>query len=907
MKALALGALVWAMVSIALPYGSGVLPGFVLGALVFYLVSRVDDLARRVETLGQVPAPPEGAAPIAATPVTPGAPIPRPVPTAPGPVWNAAVSSAARTAPGVMPGVTASATPTATSPAKPVPSRPGIPLADLEALVAGRLLAVVGGLALLIGVVFFLGLAFSRGWIGPELRVAMGLVVGPVLFGIGTRFLLKPRNRAQEILALVLIAVGLAVVSLAFFAATRLYDLLAPEVAVGGSLLAAALASAVAIRARSQLVAGFGLIAVMAAPPIMGAGATLLTLVFLGVALAGTTTICLFTSWRWLPSVAFLLTVPQFVVYINGDPNLALGLGAVVVYWALNAVSAAGEEVRQPSQRLSETSATLLVASAAFATWAGFALMSGPAESWRGLYLVGEAAAHLGLGSWFVLRNGERHPFGMLVFGSGVAALTLAIPVQLGAPWVPIAWAAEAVALAWVYAGREHVYAGGMALALGLLSLGHLLAIEYPLTRFAVPPTSGFAFINTDGVALGFVTLAAIAAAVLLRRHGEQVGVLATMAVVVALVLPQELTGVPLVFGYALLTAGTILAERRWVRVPIVPDLTSLAGPRAAAMAIGERALYGSGALAAVLGVGFAIGEHLRVARFFSGLGPDARFATHPFLDERTLVAAIVAATALVIGFGAQDRVYRWVGCVATAVAVAYLVPFEVTPAWSVIAWLGLALGLHVLGTRWRPAPLVRPFASYAFAIAAMVETLAVVAPPDRLIIRASAAVEPAIFNPGMLAVAALTAALAARAFLAPRDRDARIAGILAGAALVYTLSIGTVDVFQARLGGDVAPEEIRKQAQVALSVLWAVLGVAGFVIGLVRVSLYARLFGLGLLALVTVKVFVIDLSELDVAYRVLSFLALGLLLLGAAYLATRFQPGRTSGPGPKPPDKPAV
>ena len=46
--------------------------------------------------------------------------------------------------------------------------------ADLEARLTGRALAWVGGLALVLGAVFFLSLAFSRGWIGPEMRVLIG-------------------------------------------------------------------------------------------------------------------------------------------------------------------------------------------------------------------------------------------------------------------------------------------------------------------------------------------------------------------------------------------------------------------------------------------------------------------------------------------------------------------------------------------------------------------------------------------------------------------------------------------------------------------------------------------------------------------------------------------------------------
>lgn len=38
---------------------------------------------------------------------------------------------------------------------------------DVEELVTGRLLAWVGGLAIVVGAIFFLSMAFSNGWIGP--------------------------------------------------------------------------------------------------------------------------------------------------------------------------------------------------------------------------------------------------------------------------------------------------------------------------------------------------------------------------------------------------------------------------------------------------------------------------------------------------------------------------------------------------------------------------------------------------------------------------------------------------------------------------------------------------------------------------------------------------------------------
>jgi uncharacterized membrane protein len=56
------------------------------------------------------------------------------------------------------------------------------------------------------------------------------------------------------------------------------------------------------------------------------------------------------------------------------------------------------------------------------------------------------------------------------------------------------------------------------------------------------------------------------------------------------------------------------------------------------------------------------------------------------------------------------------------------------------------------------------------------------------------------------------------------------------------------------------------------------------------------RLAGLALLGLAVFKVFVYDLAALESIYRVLSFIALGLLLLAAAYAYQRIRLGSRRG-----------
>ena len=137
---------------------------------------------------------------------------------------------------------------------------------DWEKLVSGRGLAWVGGLALLLGTVYFLSLAFNRGWISPGVRVVLGVAAGFLLTAGGARFF----QRREALFGHVLTAVGLGVISLSMVAATRLFDLIPIEIGLLGSLASAGLAAAIAVRFNTQIVAAFGVVTALIAPPLLG-------------------------------------------------------------------------------------------------------------------------------------------------------------------------------------------------------------------------------------------------------------------------------------------------------------------------------------------------------------------------------------------------------------------------------------------------------------------------------------------------------------------------------------------------------------------------------------------------------------------------------------------------------------
>ncbi|HEY3164142.1 MAG TPA: DUF2339 domain-containing protein, partial [Candidatus Limnocylindrales bacterium] len=650
-------------------------------------------------------------------------------------------------------------------------------IAELEEKLTGRVLAVVGGIALVVGAIFFLSLAFSRGWIGPEGRVLIGVGSGGVALALGAWML----DHRQPTVGRVLVAVGLSVVSLALFAATRLYGLIPVELALLGSLVAAVAAAFLAVRNDAEIIAVLALIAVLGAPPILGASPSLVTVAYLGTVLVGFAVLSLQRSWRWLPSIAFALSAPQLASWIASGAEPVAALFAVVCFWILNAVIAGGEEFLRPSNRLRLGSATLLVASAAFLVGAGFAVLDGPEEWLRGPFLVAVALAHAILAGSFLLREGDRHPFGLLAAGTGIAALTMAAPVQAGGSAVPIAWAAEGAALAWLASRRAHPFAALAAAILGLMALAHVLAFEYPAgTTSPVPDAGPWPFLNGSALSLGFVLGAAGVSAWFLRARST-VAVIASLGVLaVGVAVPHEVRGPALIAAWVALGLGALALER------FVIDRLPEPGVVVSGVLVDLR----FATLAAAAGVGLIALGHALVLDLpidqFGSIRPPAI----PFSDERALTLGL-----LVVGAAGSGWIYlrrltlelpALAGLVAAGMLLAYGSTFEVFADAAIVIAAGLVaagFGLARLpGVVDDDAEFVTA-SSLGLVAVATLAALAVVATPSLLTVTAiPVAGHPPFISSATVACTAIVASLSVSVRLNRTRPFAPWLGVVAGA-----------------------------------------------------------------------------------------------------------------------------
>jgi hypothetical protein len=106
-------------------------------------------------------------------------------------------------------------------------------------------------------------------------------------------------------------------------------------------------------------------------------------------------------------------------------------------------------------------------------------------------------------------------------------------------------------------------------------------------------------------------------------------------------------------------------------------------------------------------------------------------------------------------------------------------------------------------------------------------------------------------------------------------------------------LSVEAVGYFRSRTAGELDPVRLRDlelAKQLSLSLIWALYGAGLLLVGRLRRVRLLRLMALALLGLTTFKVFLFDVSALDRAYRIVSFIVLGVILLAVSYLYQKSQ-----------------
>lgn len=391
-------------------------------------------------------------------------------------------------------------------------------LADRFEELGGRALAWIGGVAILLGIAFLVGIGLDRGWIDESMRIIVGLLGSTALLLVGV-WLYERKGHTEAALA----AAGSALAGLnaTLLFGTQIYELIPAEVGLASAGLVGIVGVAIAIRWQSTIVAAIGILGALAAPLLAGTGTSGLSLAFMAIALTAAVGVLVWQRWNWLSIGALAVSAPQLVAWVmaNQDEHLLAALGALVGFWVLYLIAAVGYELRvRSSDELPISSLFVLLADVALIAVAGyFALQQTGHPDAAGAWLLGLAAGHILLGA-LAFRQAIADEVGALLVAVGLGLSAFGLADALDGPVLVVGWAIQAAVLAYMAtrASREPGFVASNAdllLAAAGASLG--LALCHVLL-FEAPPEAVVAGVADLGEAV--VGLGACAAAALYGR-----------------------------------------------------------------------------------------------------------------------------------------------------------------------------------------------------------------------------------------------------------------------------------------------------------------------------------------------------------------------------------------------------
>jgi len=879
--------LLFAVIGFVLGESSSGLGGAVLGGLLGYALARLNRVEARLKVLEGKSASASAAA-IEWNPATLTDPGPAPAAPATGIETTARARPAASIEPAVGADIPAQTEPAGTASAPPprasAPPSPPWSSGLLARLLSGNILAKLGMVLLFFGIASALKLAVEHGMLPPHVRLLAAVVAGLACIWLGAApasgrpfrpawlFRFAPvAEQARTGFGFALEGGGFGILYIATWFALDQYGYIGPATAF---LLFAGLGAtslALAVRQDSQSFALLGVLGGFLAPALVPSqGDHLVLFGYLVLLDAGILGASLYRAWRLLISVSFVATLLLGGVWadlnyhagLRGDVEVLL-VALFVLYTATPWLAAR----RGPPAQWGWQSALLLFAPATAAAVVQAALYAGDTG-----FL---ALSSLGAGLWYALLYRLTRPTGDALLGQAQAGLALTF-LSL-APYLAysqnvagVFWALEGGGLVWygIRSARTLPVLAGTLLQLlaGLLlvdlwlrgaaglpfrdSLFHaslLLVAAGALSSYATRSEPGYhrpflawtlvwwftVFHHELERSLGgtdtWVAMLALAAATsaVLEWAGRRLGLTDARAASL-LILPA----MALVLAAAYADAGHPLAQGLWLVFPLA--LAAHGYGLFRQEADGLAWFVAERHAAAYWLLAWAVAwEAWWLATQFPALGPS--------VAEALRALALAAAVAVVLR-GEPD----W--------------PFGRHRAGLLRA--GLALPI-VLAWLWLFASPIGVSGAWALPYVPLL-------------------------NPLEGAALALVWALYRHWHAAGRFGTALGYPALFGLALLYWFSQALARSVHHWAGVPYLRETLWHSAllQALLSLGWTAAALVVMVLASRRLVRPAWFAGLGLLLVVCAKLVVVDLANVDGMLRVLSLIGVGLLVLGAGYLA---------------------
>lgn len=347
---------------------------------------------------------------------------------------------------------------------------------DWEQVLGRNWFAIIGGIAVVLGIGFFLKLAFDNNWINDIGRIALGVVVGIGFLGIGEYAQRKVPRWAQAVTAS-----GAAILYLTIYAGFGLYQLINPTVAFLLLAVVVTVAVLLALRYESLVIALLGLVGAFVSPVLLGPDLPdeRLAIVYILIVDVGILAISTFRNWRWLTLVGLAGSYGIFAYWmfeVSGFNPVFAQIALTGIFLTFAAATPLFHILWRRMPKATDLSLMSVNAIAYFALTT--AILWDDYEGWFGLIAFSLTALYGLLALAAFKRSGAPARIG--VFATGIAAvfLTMAFPLQFSGYSVAVAWSAQGAVMIWMsfYLVRWQTRAFGIAVL--ALAVFHLVLFD---------------------------------------------------------------------------------------------------------------------------------------------------------------------------------------------------------------------------------------------------------------------------------------------------------------------------------------------------------------------------------------------------------------------------------------------
>ena len=846
----------------------------------------------------------------AATPPAPAPPTHEPIPPAAEPTTSVPEpETPAKEAPAPPEREPPIAVPIAPPP-QPAPIAPRM---SLEERLGTQWAVWVGGLAVVLGGIFLVRYSIEQGLLGPGVRVTLGalLAVALIVAGEWTR----RGERLSGIAGLptahipsILTAAGTTVAYADVYAAYALYGFLGPGSAFI-MLGLVALATLAAALLHGQTLAGLGLVGAYLTPLLVASEHPdyWSLYIYLAVVTAAAFALARVRMWRWLAIAAVVFSAGWTLPGVGIVSVDALGahLFHVVTGFALAAALIVAGLFLGPDAEVGRidgvssaalgtylVAATLLVLASrhdplALATFAVLVAAT-VAIAWRAEPAAAAVPAAALLAALVIVRWAVDIHVGHLLAPSGPVAGAVPEPPKADVEWhlvlatgfallfgtagyraqgrsrrpiVPILWSASAVFAPVAILATLYYRIANLEPSIPFAASALLLSVLYALATEQLDKRALRPGLAAAGALFATGAVAALALALTMAlEKGWLTVALALMVAGIAWVADKR--PLPALRMLAAAVAVLVMARIAWE--------PRIVGPDVGTTPIFNWLLYGYGISAAA----FAVGGHLLRRRADDG---PART-----IDSGAIVLTVLLAFSEIRHFIYRGDIYR------NSTGLAEL-------ALQVSVGLAMTIGLERLRLRTRSVVHdVGALAVAALTLMAIVLGLAVHKNP--LLTGepvGGSFVNLILLGYGLPAVLAAALALQTRG-VRPQFYSATAAVTAVALALAYlSLEVRVLYHGEVLTMGPTSNAE-----QYTYSAVWLAFGVALLVVGVLLRSQPVRFASAAVVILTVLKVFLVDMHDLTGIYQGLSFIGLGVVLLGIGWLYQRLLFPRLPGTG---------